>query len=98
MIRFTPGVWIHTEDGRLGNVETVDGEQIAMAQPRAAAGKPDPEREANAQLIAASPDLLFAVIAILRAEWHANEDQIVAARDLARQAVDKAIGKGGLVR
>jgi hypothetical protein len=92
-VTFTKARWVYTNDGRLGNVETEDGEQIAMAQPRVPAGRPDPEREANARLIAASPDLLFAVAGMLATWGSDDEEAIVESRDRARRAIEKAIGE-----
>jgi anti-sigma factor RsiW len=64
---WTPGPWVYTDDGRLGNVEAADGEPIAMAQMRTHLGAKDPEREANARLIAAAPALAEALAGLLTA-------------------------------
>lgn len=47
---------------------------------------------ADAHLIAASPDLLAACLAMLGTWGGQDEDAIIAARDMAKAAIEKAIG------
>ncbi len=48
---------------------------------------------ANAHLIAAAPDLLAACFGMLATWGSQDEDAIIAARDAARAAVEKAMGE-----
>lgn len=53
---------------------------------------PGPRREADARLIAAAPDLLAACLAML-ATWGGQDEEIInLSRDMARAAIDKALG------
>lgn len=58
MSAHTPGPWIHATDiGQVGSVETQEG--LVVAQTQALVRDYDrSERNANARLIAAAPDLL----------------------------------------
>lgn len=57
----TAGPWTHvTGDGSVGTVEGVDGWAVALAQSRPNDPRHE-ERQANARLIAAAPELLEAL-------------------------------------
>lgn len=81
--RHTPGPWVHATDiGQVGSVEYADGTVIAQAQqlPGDFGGK---QRNANARLIAAAPDMLEALIDCRRALEIANFTQELAVVDAA---------------
>ena len=91
----TPGEWRYTNDGRLGHIvaDGPDGEiDIAQTQMRAPIGRKDPEREANAWLMAASKRLLEACQAMLATWGSDDEDAIIRARDMAIGAIKYARG------
>lgn len=114
MSGYTPGPWVvYTADGSLGTVETADG-AVVVAQAQQVSAKDQlsgsPERFANARLIAAAPDLLEALFALLPHVEHAdscgdmdaynNADVptcgcgLDSARERANAAISRATGEG----
>jgi hypothetical protein len=91
----TPGPWVaefseavSVLDGERGRVCTINW----LKGPYGAFGrKPDAEGEANARLIAAAPDLLAALKAVV-----AIADRKTDEFDLARAAIAKAEGRASL--
>jgi hypothetical protein len=68
MAGHTVGPWKHvTDDGSVGTVEGVDGWAVALAQSRPNDPRHE-ERQANARLIAAAPDLLKALRMMMKLE------------------------------
>ena len=83
----TPGPWINDET--LGVTYSPDGRPIMTA----GSGCVTPsakEGQANARLIAAAPDLLAACAHMLATWGSDDEDEIIACRDAAREAITKA--------
>lgn len=87
-LKHTPGPWQTPGDGRIfGPGE--DGENIADATWWPSDDGRDSESLANANLIAAAPDLLAACEALLAA----SEGRTSHAMDMVREAVAKATGE-----
>lgn len=87
----TPGPWYIDEDCKVwGNSQCVDGSDCGMCQIPVATSlaEDDGQEEANARLIAAAPELLFALKAII-----ALSDRKHDAWDAAKGAIAKAEGK-----
>jgi hypothetical protein len=76
--KYTPGPWVLREDGFI-----VDCDDCIIADPHCKPGPEIEEREANARLIAAAPELLQACKEIIEAE-----EFMVAS--FARAAIAKA--------
>ena len=97
--KHTPGPWCldPLELGTIGDVCTLDGTPIAQAQMRQpmSSGKPDTERQANARLIAAAPDLLEELKNIANARpdtWEDPSEFEAWAKSRARFTIAKAEG------
>jgi hypothetical protein len=96
-----PGSWIRRWSGiwQYDPTKDVVGKEIARVlfpvstREKAADDAENDEAFANARLIAASPDLLAACLAMLSTWGSDDEDAIIAARDQARTAVAKATGQ-----
>ena len=82
----TPGPWRVEEYGRYVVVRGCDGRIVHEIRIKA------PDAPANARLIAASPELLAALIRIVDAMDARDGDEIVPGVDAARQAIAKATG------
>ena len=96
MATHTPGPWrVITEDGSLGSVEDSAGDPVAQAQIRGTTKDfRHDERRANAALIAAAPDLLFALRGIV-VDLPARRDWLdPAIESAAKAAIAKAEGRG----
>ena len=94
MSKHTPGPWHYrTSDGSIGGIDSACGLSIAQAfQVKPISEDLTQEtRKSNARLIAAAPDLLVALVALL-ADGGAADD-IGAVRKQARAAIAKAEGK-----
>lgn len=95
----TPGPWWLQADGAGWYVECTPERGHSVAYVRAEAGEDDPdtpdaEKEANARLIAAAPDLLEALWAMVTS-FHAveyMEPHMQEASNMARAAIAKAEG------
>jgi hypothetical protein len=92
----TPGPWkVRTLDGSIGTIETSDGElQIAQTQQLRADDRNTghSERLANTALIAAAPELLYALQYII-SDLPTNRDWLNPALErMARAAIAKATG------
>lgn len=91
--KHTPGPWCldPLQLGTVGDICTLDGTPIAQAQMRQpmAAGKPDDERQANARLIAAAPDLLDALRDMVSDRNQLSEATV----SFAKAAIAKATGE-----
>lgn len=88
----TPGPWWLQADGAGWYVECTPERGHSVAYVRAEAGEDDPdtpdaEKEANARLIAAAPELLEALRGVLRVA-----DRATVEFDAARAAIAKATG------
>lgn len=95
--KFTPGPWVHATDlGQVGSIETLDGVVIAQAQQIPGDDAWRTQRTANALLLAAAPELLATLEAMLDtyAELHALYDLGECdATIIARAAIAKAKGE-----
>lgn len=100
MSQHTPGPWVvrefptaiygQTAYWVLDSIPDVDGKVVANAICQATGT--NRHEVGNARLIAAAPDLLQACLAMLGTWGGQDEDVIIAARDMAKAAVEKAIG------
>jgi hypothetical protein len=86
IVLHTPGPWMVLPNHERGQfvILTARGERLDIAETY---GWPSTPREANARLIAAAPELLWALQQVLISAGH--ED----AKDIARRAIAKAEGK-----
>lgn len=96
MNKHTPGPWWLQADGVGWYVECTPERGHSVAYVRAEVEEDDPdtpdaEKEANARLIAAAPDLLDALKELLDQDEH-GEDEIWV-RNKARAAIAKATGE-----
>lgn len=88
MSNHTPGPW------RTDGWTIIAGNAINIAYTRTAIAEREEEQQANARLIAAAPDLLAALLELLRLWDEDDMDQCVydRAESLARAAIAKAVG------
>ena len=97
MSKHTPGPWTVTDEddfyGLAIEAAGREGEYVPVA--RVPVDYDDrPEREANARLMAAAPDLLEALKALLSgSERHIFSTECKTERDAARTAIAKAEGR-----
>lgn len=101
MSKHTPGPWWHDDDGFVRADVGTSGDFVysaPVADPHATKDIDPDEREANAHLIAAAPDLLAACEAVLpiiesldSAKEEGDDDEPLAAQ--LRAAIAKAKGK-----
>lgn len=89
MSKHTEGPWIYEPSSLAGgrNVNCATGGKVCMAYDYVREGGTD-ERNANARLIAAAPELLEAAQAIAKHLWNADGPVY----DALRAAIDKATG------
>jgi hypothetical protein len=98
MSRYTPGPWEAVFPAAIDWCDPmVYGHDRKSRVAWMAGGGPDRaitavEARANACLIAAAPDLLAACLRMLDSWGTQDEDEVIASRDSARAAVEKAIG------
>lgn len=95
MSGYTPGPWEVDEDSLRGSsYVAIHGDgwvEFASVVTRMKDGKESPEGRANARLIAAAPDLLEALDALVNMPSDMTAER-VAALDAARKALTKARG------
>lgn len=88
-VQHTPGPWLHATDmGQVGSVEFADGTVIAQAQQLPGDLRSE-QRNANARLIAAAPELLAA----LRRCRFDSLNMTLADMEFCRAAIAKATGE-----
>lgn len=88
MSAHTPGPWLYATDiGQVGSIELADGTVIAQTQ-QLLGDFDRNQRDANARLIAAAPELLEALQGFMRNGMDGVEEYESAVR-----ALTKALGK-----
>ena len=95
MSAHTPGPWEldHGEDGDNFTIRA-DGEFVTrLTKSRYTDDRRDPEAYANAALIAAAPDLLAALRALMEPSVMDNKDARIHARIAAMRAIARAEGR-----
>ena len=86
---WTPGPWTCLKrDGSVSKYVEGNGFTIAEVSPTNS-----PEADANARLIAASPDLLAVLIRLIEAMEDGDNHSINDAKKLAMDAIGKAVGR-----
>lgn len=90
----TPGPWVNVGGWVDSEKRHADLSGIICSISAVAARNPESINEANANLIAAAPDLLAALLSIINMDYQPTDDESDKVYLKARAAISKALGEG----